>query len=194
MLSYLLAKAGIRTTLIERHHDFSREFRGEVLMPGGLEPLDQIGLWEDLEKVSHVKLDRINIYINQKHAVSLEMSDNTYSRYKPRWISQPDFLEMLVEKSSKYPNFTFLRGRRVRDLARKSNRVAGVITDNTNSASKIFSDLVVGTDGRSSIVRARSGIGFKSDPMPMDIVWVKIPRGEISIAKHCTRMLEGADC
>ena len=49
VLSYLLAKAGVRVTLIERHQDFSREFRGEILMPGGLEPLDQIGLWEDLE-------------------------------------------------------------------------------------------------------------------------------------------------
>ena len=183
VLSYLLAKAGIRTTLIERHHDFSREFRGEVLMPGGLEPLDQIGLWEDLEKVPHVKLDYIKIFINQKHAVSLELTNNAYSRYKPRWISQPDFLEMLVEKSAQYPNFTFLRGRRVRDLVRKNNRVAGVLTDNTNSANKILSDLVVGTDGRSSIVRARSGIGFKSDPMPMDIVWVKIPRGDVRICK-----------
>ena len=152
-------------------------------MPGGLETLDQIGLWKDMEKVPHVKLERINIYINQKCAVSLEMRDNTYSRYKPRWISQPDFLEMLVEKSAQYPNFAFLRGRRVRDLVRKNNRVAGVLTDNTNSANKIFSDLVVGTDGRSSIVRARSGIRFKSDPMPMDIVWVKIPRGDVRIGK-----------
>ena len=129
VLSYLLAKAGVRVTLIERHQDFSREFRGEVLMPGGLEPLDQIGLWEDLEKVSHVKVDAINIYVDQKHAWSFEVTASAYSRYRPRWISQPHFLEMLVEKSALYSNFTILRGTRVRDLIWDNNRVAGVITD-----------------------------------------------------------------
>ncbi len=181
VLSYLLVKAGVRVTLIERHQDFSREFRGEVLMPGGLEPLDQIGLWEDLEKVSHVKLDRAKVYINQKHAYSFEFTDSAYSKYRPRWISQPHFLEMLVEKSALYSNFRLLRGTRVRDLTWDNNRVTGVTTDDKDSANRLFGDLIIGTDGRSSIVRARSGISCKNDAMPMDIVWVKIPKGELRL-------------
>ena len=191
VLSYLLAKAGVRVTLIERHQDFSREFRGEILMPGGLEPLDQIGLWEDLEKVSHVKLDGINIYVDQKRAWSLEFTDSAYSRYRPRWISQPHFLEMLVEKSALYSNFRLLRGTRVRDLIWDNNRVTGVITDDKDSANRLFGDLIIGTDGRSSIVRARSGISYKSDAMPMDIVWVKIPRGELRLNKALRAYIGG---
>ena len=56
VLAFLMARAGITTTLIERHKDFSREFRGELLMPSGLEPLHEIGLWGDFEKVGQVEI------------------------------------------------------------------------------------------------------------------------------------------
>jgi 2-polyprenyl-6-methoxyphenol hydroxylase-like FAD-dependent oxidoreductase len=76
LLSYLLAKEGIQTTLIERHQDFSREFRGEVLMPGGCLNLEQIGLGPDLENVPHVCIPEINVYINRKPAISIAMKGN----------------------------------------------------------------------------------------------------------------------
>ena len=49
-LSWLLARRGIHVTLLERRRDFAREFRGEVLMPSGVEALEQMGLRDVLEK------------------------------------------------------------------------------------------------------------------------------------------------
>lgn len=46
MLALLLARRGVRVTLIEMHHDFDREFRGDTVHPSTLEILDQIGLAE----------------------------------------------------------------------------------------------------------------------------------------------------
>ena len=43
-LAYLLASRGVSVTLLERQRDFAREFRGEVLLPSGLEALQQSGL------------------------------------------------------------------------------------------------------------------------------------------------------
>ena len=53
-LAYLLARRGIEVTLLERQSDFAREFRGELLLPGGLETFEQMGLWKQLETVPHV--------------------------------------------------------------------------------------------------------------------------------------------
>ena len=178
LLSYLLAKEGIQTTLIERHQDFSREFRGEVLMPGGCLNLEQIGLGPDLENVPHVCIPEINVYINRKPAISIAMKGNGYDKYPPKWISQPHFLEMLVSKSAEYENFRLLRGVKVRDLLNKDGHIIGVTADSEIKRNRIFGKLVIGADGRSSITRARSGIVAKQDPMPMDIVWIKIPQLE----------------
>lgn len=178
LLSYLLAKEGIQTTLIERHQDFSREFRGEVLMPGGCLNLEQIGLGPDLENVPHVCIPEFNLYINRKPAISIAMKGNGYDKYPPKWISQPHFLEMLVSKSAEYENFRLLRGVKVRDLINKDGHIIGVTADSEIKRNRIFGKLVIGADGRSSITRARSGIVAKQDPMSMDIVWIKIPQLE----------------
>ena len=171
VLAFLLARAGIRTTLIERHNDFSREFRGELLMPSGLEPLHQIGLWEDFEKIGQVEIERFRMFINRKPFVTPVLNSAKVARRSPRWVSQPQLLEMLVKKASEFPNFTLLRGTRVKGLLRENNDVTGVVTDTHGD---IPSDLVVGCDGRSSIVRAKSGIQARADTLPMDIVWLKL--------------------
>ena len=172
VLAYLLVRAGVKTTLVERHEDFSREFRGELLMPSGLEPLHQIGLWQDFEKVGQVRIDRFRIFINRKPFISPVMNPAKTALQAPRWVSQPHLLEMLVKKASVYSGFTFLRGTRVRNLLQKEDRVVGVATDTHGD---IRADLVIGCDGRSSIVRSRSGIKAKADALPMDIVWLKLP-------------------
>src|ERR1700674_3798230 len=46
MLALLLARRGIRVTLLEMHKDFDREFRGDTVHPSTLEVLDQLGLAE----------------------------------------------------------------------------------------------------------------------------------------------------
>jgi 2-polyprenyl-6-methoxyphenol hydroxylase-like FAD-dependent oxidoreductase len=47
-LAWLLADRGIEVTLLERQLDFSREFRGEVLLPTGIEALEQMGFGDVL--------------------------------------------------------------------------------------------------------------------------------------------------
>jgi 2-polyprenyl-6-methoxyphenol hydroxylase-like FAD-dependent oxidoreductase len=55
MLALLLARRGVAVTLLEAHHDFDRQFRGDTLHPAILEILDQIGLAEALHQLPHVK-------------------------------------------------------------------------------------------------------------------------------------------
>ena len=92
VLAYLLARAGVKTTLVERHEDFSRECRGELLMPSGLEPLHQIGLWQDFEKVGQVRIDRFRMFINRKPFISPVMNRTKIALQTPRWVSQTNLI------------------------------------------------------------------------------------------------------
>ena len=180
VLSYLLSREGIAVTLIERHHDFDREFRGEILMPSGIEPFTQMGLEKQLNAVPHVKLDGVEFYANQKHLTTFAFDKELFGKYNPRWVSQPDLLEMLVGECSQFRNFKFIRGTRVRELIHENNRVLGVIFDGDKRQEQLFADIVIGTDGRKSRVRSSLGSSFRTNSIPMDIVWLKVPNIEPS--------------
>src|SRR5262245_12207369 len=171
-LAFLLARRGIDVTLIERQTDFAREFRGEVLLPGGPEPFKQMKLWNDLERVPHVTLRGVAFYLNGRLRLRAPFDPATFGDLNPRWMSQPALLEMLIEQCHRFPSFRFQRGTHVNGLLRDNERVVGIKLD---GGRELRSDLVVGADGRTSIVRRRAGLTVHDDPTPMDVVWCKLP-------------------
>ena len=175
VLAYLLSRRGIETTLVERQDDFAREFRGEVLLPGGLEPFEQMGLWETFQSVPQVDFVGANLYVLGKPVLSLALSADQFGRYGPRWVSQPGLLEMLVAEAGKHPSFRFLRGTAATALLEEGGRFVGVRVRGDAGEEELRADLVVGADGRTSIVRRRAGVAARADETPMDIVWCKIP-------------------
>ncbi len=82
-LAYLLARRGLETTLLERQHDFAREFRGEVLMPSGLKAIDQMGLSGELDCVETSAMQSIEIYMNAKRFVSVELEPDAGDGQRP---------------------------------------------------------------------------------------------------------------
>src|SRR3982751_6132174 len=46
MLGFLLARAGIPVTVLEKHKDFLRDFRGDTVHPSTMEVLHELGLIE----------------------------------------------------------------------------------------------------------------------------------------------------
>ena len=61
-LACLLARRGVGVVLIERQTDFAREFRGEGLLPGGVDALGQMGLGAALDALPQARIERIEIY------------------------------------------------------------------------------------------------------------------------------------
>lgn len=171
-LAYLLASRGVEVALFERQTDFAREFRGEALLPGGLEPFEQMGLWERLETVPHVTLRAVALYLNGRHRARADFAAEVFGKFAPRWVSQAALLEMLIAEAGRHSAFRFERGASVRGLVTENGRVVGVrLSDNR----EVRGALVVGADGRSSIVRRRANLAATRDPIPMDIVWCKLP-------------------
>lgn len=175
-LAFLLSRAGIDVTLLERHTDFAREFRGEVLLPNGLDMLEQMGLWEAYEAVPQVELRTAQLFVNRRLRARITFDPATMGELAPRWVSQPHFLEWMVTESARYPSFRLERGITVRDLLRDEGRVVGLRCVGPEGERDYHADVVVGSDGRSSVVRRRSNLPVHEDPTPMDIVWFKLPR------------------
>ncbi len=172
----LLARCGIDVTLVERETSFERVFRGEGLMPLGIDALFEMGLGEVLESIPGSKVKSWNIWIDGEEVFVIPEPVEELGERTMRVVSQPALLEKMVEEASRYPSFSFERGARVRDLIRDSGgRVVGAELETEDGLRKARADLVVGCDGRGSLVRTRTGLELDLLPENYDVLWFKLP-------------------
>jgi 2-polyprenyl-6-methoxyphenol hydroxylase-like FAD-dependent oxidoreductase len=171
-LAYLLARRGIRVTLIERQTDFAREFRGEILMPSGIDALRQMGLGPAFDALPQARPQAIDFHVHGRFVQRFALPD--FMEDTPRMVSQPRMLEMLVAQGEDCESFRFVRGGSVADLIEEAGRSVGVRLRG-DAPEEIRADLVVGCDGRGSVVRRRAGLDEPRDPELFDVIWFKVP-------------------
>jgi 2-polyprenyl-6-methoxyphenol hydroxylase-like FAD-dependent oxidoreductase len=176
-LAYLLSRRGIDVTLVERQSDFAREFRGEALMPSGLDAFRQMGLAADFDGLAQARPRRLRLHMNGVFLAELTTEELTGTDLLPRIVSQPEMLELLVARASEYPSFRFLRGVTVADLLERDGRTAGVRLRG-KLEQELPADLVVGADGRGSLVRRKAGLASHPSTERFDVVWFKVPRAD----------------
>jgi len=174
-LAYLLARRGIEVTLLERQEGFEREFRGEVLMPSGLEALDQMGLGPALEELPSQEQKSVVFHMNGKLVFDQALFGERLEKYPPRAISQPKFLEMLVSEAGRSMSFRVELGASVKALLHEDGRVVGVRVRTKAGEEHIRADLVIGADGRASVVRKQGDFSARHVSPPMDVLWAKLP-------------------
>ena len=176
MLGLLLARAGVEVAVLEKHADFLRDFRGDTIHPSTLEVMYELGLLERLLTLPHQKVPRIN---GQFGDLALTVADfsslSTHCRFvafMPQW----DFLNFLAEEAAQYSTFQLRRQADVTDLIEESGSVAGLRVDTQDGPLEVRADLVVGADGRHSIVRAKAGLSIEEFGAPMDVLWFRLSR------------------
>lgn len=178
-LAYLFARRGIEVALVERQSDFSREFRGEGLMPGGVDALRQMGLGAELDALPQSRMVRLEVFLNGRREVALDLSALPPDTPLPRFVSQPALLEMLVAQAAKFSGFELFRGVTVRDVLKVDGRIAGVRVDGgVEGTREIRADYVIGCDGRASAVRKRAELDRPREAQSFDVVWCKMPLPE----------------
>jgi 2-polyprenyl-6-methoxyphenol hydroxylase-like FAD-dependent oxidoreductase len=171
-LAYLLARRGISVTLLEKHRDFTRTFRGEGLQPSGVEAFAQMGLSEQLGRLPQVIVDRLEIYRNGTRRATITTDK---IGFVARFVSQPAMLQMLTDEADRHPSFRLEMGVTVRELLRENGRVVGLRTDGPGGAREYRADLVVGTDGRHSITRKQGHFTELETIQGFDVLWAKLP-------------------
>jgi 2-polyprenyl-6-methoxyphenol hydroxylase-like FAD-dependent oxidoreductase len=185
----LLARYGVDVTLVERETSFERVFRGEGLMPLGIDALFQMGLQEALASVPYRLVLSWDIWIDGEEAFTIPEPTDELREHAMRVVSQPALLERVVEEANRYPSFTCERGARVHDLIRDpAGRVVGAQLKTEHGSREERADLVVGCDGRGSLIRTRAGLELQLLPEQYDVLWYKLPAPE-ALREGCSIMI-----
>ena len=179
MLAYLLARSGVRTILVEKHGDFLRDFRGDTVHPSTTELMHELGLLEEfLQRVPHEKVEQLGIGFKGRTFNLIDFrhlpTACKYVVFMPQW----DFLNFLAAKANRYPSFRLEMNAEATGLLREDDRITGVTAQAAGRPVEIRADLTVACDGRWSVVRAHSGLPVTEFPMPIDVLWFRIPRAE----------------
>ncbi len=177
VLALLLARKGVPVTLLEMHHDFDRDFRGDTIHPATLEALDQLGLAERLLQLPHGKLEAL-----QFSSKGTMTTIAQFRRLKTRFpyimiLPQAKFLDFLAEEARRYPAFRLELGANVQRLVQEDGVTRGVRYQGKDSVChEVRAFLTVGADGRFSKIRGLCGaVPVKASP-PMDVLWFRLPR------------------
>jgi len=177
VLALLLARKGVPVTLLEAHHDFNRDFRGDTIHPSTLEALDQLGLADRLLQLPHGKLEALQFWSKEKVTTVAR-----FTRLKTPFpyitvMPQALFLEFLAEEGRKYKEFNLVLGANVQRLVQEDGVTRGVRYRGADNAwHEVRAPLTVAADGRFSKIRNLAGIVPVKSAPPMDVLWFRLPR------------------
>jgi 2-polyprenyl-6-methoxyphenol hydroxylase-like FAD-dependent oxidoreductase len=176
MLGFLLARSGVDVTVLEKHADFLRDFRGDTIHPSTLELMYELGLLEDFLKRPHQEARELAGEIGHE---LVKIADFTHLPTHCKFLAlmpQWDFLNFVVEHAKRYPGFHVMMKAEATDLIEQDGRIVGVRAKTPNGTVEIRADLSVGADGRHSVVRERAGLQVMELGAPMDVLWMRISR------------------
>lgn len=176
VLGLLLARAGVEVTVMEKHADFLRDFRGDTVHASTLRLLDELGLGPRFAQIPHRLIDTVHMEI-QNEPVALDLTRLPGAHKHIALVPQWDFLELVATAAEAEPSFRLMRSTEVTGVIRDADRVVGVTyRDQTGEVKTMRAELTVACDGRSSTVRAALGLEPHSFGAPMDVWWFRLPR------------------
>jgi 2-polyprenyl-6-methoxyphenol hydroxylase-like FAD-dependent oxidoreductase len=176
MLGFLLAREGIPVTVLEKHKDFFRDFRGDTIHPSTLELLYELGLLDKLLAIRHSKIERMSGRIGEFSVTMADFSHlPTHAKYialMPQW----DFLDFLAAEGAKLPNFTLRMGWEATGLIQNDGVTTGVVANTPDGTVEISAPLTVGCDGRHATSREAAHLPLTEEGVPIDVLWLRLPR------------------
>ncbi len=176
MLGLLLARAGVEVLVLEKHADFLRDFRGDTIHPSTLEVMHELGILTDLLKLPHQKAAQLSGYFGEMAVTIADFSHLPvrcpYIAFMPQW----DFLNFLAKYATRYPTFALRMQAEVTGLIEEQGDVVGLRAMSPESRLNVRAGLVVGADGRQSVVRTQAGLRVNGIGAPMDVLWFRLSR------------------
>jgi len=200
MLGYLLARAGITTTVLEKHADFLRDFRGDTVHPSTLRVLDELGLLDAFLQRPHRKLRCIEAWFGEQHIRLGDFSGlpprHAFIAMMPQW----EFLDFLAGEARKLPQFTLCMQAQVDGLISDAEgRVLGVRghhrgddgTPRDEDGFQLLADCTIACDGRHSTLRAAAALAGEEVGAPIDVLWFRITRDAAATDTSLARVVPG---
>jgi 2-polyprenyl-6-methoxyphenol hydroxylase-like FAD-dependent oxidoreductase len=177
MLGFLLAREGIAVTVLEKHMDFFRDFRGDTIHPSTLELLYELGLLEKFLALPHSKVTGMYATIGGER---FQMSDLSHVPARAKFIAlmpQWDFLNFLAAQAARFPTFTLRMGWEATGLLQTRDGITtGVLANTPDGPAEIHAPLTVGCDGRHAVSRVAAHLPLIEEGVPIDVLWLRIAR------------------
>jgi 2-polyprenyl-6-methoxyphenol hydroxylase-like FAD-dependent oxidoreductase len=177
MLGYLLAREGIDVTVIEKHADFLRDFRGDTVHPSTLQVLHELDLLDDFLKLPHQRVYSASAVYGGFSVQGPDFRNLPavcgFIALMPQW----DFLNFLAERAKRFPSFSLHMQHEAVWLGGNQERFTGVMARRADDTQVyIHANLVVACDGRHSITRAAAHLKLHDVGAPIDVLWFRLDR------------------
>src|SRR3954469_13169392 len=153
MLGLLLARQGLDVTVLEKHADFLRDFRGDTVHPSTLRLLDELDLAEEFLELPHQEVKKLGVTTDDGTYVLADFGrlpgKFPFLALVPQW----DLLDFLADRARRYPNFQLRMNAEALHLVREGGRVTGVRCRTPGGVELVVrARLTVAADGRNSLL------------------------------------------
>lgn len=174
MCGLLLARAGVSVTVLEKHADFLRDFRGDTVHPSTMEVLKELGILERFLERPHERVSSAQARIAGRDYMLGDLSHLAVAAPFIAMMPQWEFLDFLRDEAEKYPCFTLEMQAEVADFILEGERIEGVRL--ANGEERRAALLTLACDGRSSLVRRADMLPLTQLGAPMDVFWFRLPK------------------
>lgn len=178
MLGLLLGRAGIEVTVLEKHGDFLRDFRGDTVHASTVRLMDELGLGREFASLPQSRLSDLVVPTSDGGRMRLTDFGGLPAPYNyiamiPQW----DLLNLLARQARREPSFTLRMNTVATGLIREGGKVVGVrCRTRDGEEEEIRATLTVAADGRHSALRQDAGLVPREFPVPFDTWWFRLPR------------------
>jgi 2-polyprenyl-6-methoxyphenol hydroxylase-like FAD-dependent oxidoreductase len=181
ILGLLLARSGVEVTVLEKHGDFLRDFRGDSVHPSTLWLLDELGLGDRFAALPQRRVNTLQLPTGPGGPL-LTVGDlgvlrppYNYVAMVPQW----DLLNLLADEARREPTFSLRLNTEATGFLQECGRVAGVRYHTAaGTTGELRATLTVACDGRGSLARELPELRLRSFACPMDAWWFRLPRRE----------------
>jgi 2-polyprenyl-6-methoxyphenol hydroxylase-like FAD-dependent oxidoreductase len=178
MLGLLLARQGVEVTVLEKHADFLRDFRGDTVHPSTQVILDQLGLLTEFDRIARGRMRAIDFRTTDGPLVHqpLDEVNRRHPFHEVALAPQWDLLDLLVRHAETYPGFTLLMEAETIGVLRAGGAVRGLRYVKDGAEQELRAVLTVDAEGRGSVLRPEIGTELIELGSAIDVLWFRIPR------------------
>ncbi|MFG6503114.1 FAD-dependent oxidoreductase [Microbacterium sp. P05] len=176
VLGYVLARAGLRVTVLEKHADFLRDFRGDTVHPSTVTLLGELGLRDRFLELPLTRLKTLDVVVDSERITLVDFGTlrgpNNFLVLAPQW----EFLNFLAAEAASFPTFELRMQTEATDLIIDGGQVRGVRAQTSEGTIDIRATLTVAADGRTSTLRDAARLVPLDSGVPIDVLWFSLPQ------------------
>ncbi|MEV8635680.1 FAD-dependent oxidoreductase [Streptosporangium sp. NPDC051023] len=192
MLGWLLARAGVRVVVLEKHGDFRRDFRGDTVHSSTMQIMDDLGVGEEFLAIPHQRESSVLAVTDDGEMSLADFSSlrikYPFIAYMPQW----DLLDFVASQARRYPGFRMELNARATGLIEENGRIAGVRYVKDGRERELRASLTVAADGRHSVLRRDADLPVRAFGTPMDLLWFRLTRKDSDPARTFARLSRGS--